>query len=233
MRAVVSCLCSAVLSWLAGCSVTEAFTCSADEQCVADGAAGRCEAAGVCSFPDEACPSGHRYGGLAGELSGECVEVGAGSGPATELGTSSGPPGDSVGLDGSSSGPSTSSTSTTSATSTSSTTAPAASTTEPEPETTSTTGNGTDPYGPCMDASQCADPGSTCIVGNSLSVCAPPCEVQADCPPLRGSMANVVCTRTGLDAPSCVLLCMGPAECPDGMQCELVMMSNLGFCGWA
>ena len=50
------------------------FACTDDVQCQAQGGAGRCEATGFCSFPDESCgPGGSRYGELAGGLSNQCV----------------------------------------------------------------------------------------------------------------------------------------------------------------
>ncbi|HEY0134772.1 MAG TPA: hypothetical protein VGB85_11845, partial [Nannocystis sp.] len=47
---------------------------------------GTCEPAGLCSFPDAMCPSGKKYGELAGDQSGQCVGDGGGS---TSSGTSS------------------------------------------------------------------------------------------------------------------------------------------------
>jgi hypothetical protein len=47
------------------------FACSEDAQC---GASGVCEPSGYCSFVDDACPSGRRYGSLAPkELADRCV----------------------------------------------------------------------------------------------------------------------------------------------------------------
>jgi hypothetical protein len=64
------------LAGAAGCrQVPDAFRCEAPTDCVdVDGLAGTCEPDGACSFPDEACPSGRRYGehGEA-ELAGGCV----------------------------------------------------------------------------------------------------------------------------------------------------------------
>ncbi len=59
------------------CGSSGAFPCSANEQC---GAGGRCEAQGFCSFPDDACPSGQRFGEHAGDgLQGECTDPPAAS----------------------------------------------------------------------------------------------------------------------------------------------------------
>lgn len=66
-------LCAA-LSLSAGCDQANVFSCSDDSSCGAAGAAGRCEPSGFCSFDDQACPSGRRFGTLAGEgLADECV----------------------------------------------------------------------------------------------------------------------------------------------------------------
>lgn len=60
-----------------GCSSTlETFTCSRDVDCASDEAEGFCEDSKVCSFFDFSCPSGRRYGKLAGETSNACVESG-------------------------------------------------------------------------------------------------------------------------------------------------------------
>jgi hypothetical protein len=63
------------LSSLLACAPTRAFPCSADEQCVDGAARGICEAEGYCSFPDDTCPSGRRFGAFASEaLAGACVD---------------------------------------------------------------------------------------------------------------------------------------------------------------
>lgn len=63
----------ALCGLLMGCGPS-AFGCSDDDQCQSDGAAGTCELTGFCSFPDPACPSGRRYGDLAGGgYAGQCA----------------------------------------------------------------------------------------------------------------------------------------------------------------
>src|SRR5262249_3365453 len=57
----------------AACNVPDVFTCSAASQCVHDGTAGRCESSGFCSFADDSCAGGYRYGGFSGEGSSQCV----------------------------------------------------------------------------------------------------------------------------------------------------------------
>lgn len=66
-RVAVACAIAA----LCGCSPYGGgeFACTTDSQCGADG---KCSA-GFCSFPDQDCASGFRYGELSGSLSNQCV----------------------------------------------------------------------------------------------------------------------------------------------------------------
>jgi len=70
-----------VFALVAGCSAAGAFACEDDDDCAgADG--GACEPTGFCSFPDEECGSGRRYGQWAGDgLAMACVpdDVASGS----------------------------------------------------------------------------------------------------------------------------------------------------------
>jgi hypothetical protein len=77
----------ALLVALCACSPYGAgsFTCETDSQCGADGTCSD----GFCSFPDNACPSGLRYGDRSGPLSNQCVGGGGDSGTDT-------PPGDNA-----------------------------------------------------------------------------------------------------------------------------------------
>ena len=73
-RDVAGCLALALASGGAGCLSTSAFECEVADDCRDAGVAGRCEASGFCSFPDDSCPSDHRYGDHAGGgLGGMCV----------------------------------------------------------------------------------------------------------------------------------------------------------------
>jgi hypothetical protein len=57
-----------------GCGVTT-FACSNDAQCTSGVVSGLCQPSGYCSFPDQVCASGQRFGEAApAELAGECVE---------------------------------------------------------------------------------------------------------------------------------------------------------------
>lgn len=59
-----------------GCKRQEAFVCKHNRQCTFEGIAGTCQPGGFCSFPDEQCPGGLRYGGHAPEdVRGKCVEA--------------------------------------------------------------------------------------------------------------------------------------------------------------
>lgn len=53
------------------CTGDTTFECSANAQCEG----GTCEPLGLCSFPDDGCDSGRRYGELSGTLAGTCVPV--------------------------------------------------------------------------------------------------------------------------------------------------------------
>lgn len=64
------------LAWLgifvAGCGGAGVFACTDASEC---GASGTCEANGFCSFPDDTCASGQRYGAHApGGIADVCVE---------------------------------------------------------------------------------------------------------------------------------------------------------------
>ena len=65
----------AVLALLVGCRSADTFECGEDRQCESAGITGTCETNGYCSFLDDTCPSGRRYGDLAGSgLAGVCVQ---------------------------------------------------------------------------------------------------------------------------------------------------------------
>lgn len=58
---------------LSGCT-QPTFQCAEDSACVVEGVAGSCEPNGYCSFPDEECSSGRRFGQEApAEFAGICV----------------------------------------------------------------------------------------------------------------------------------------------------------------
>lgn len=77
-----------VASWLVtGCGAG-AFACENDGECNNSGVAGTCEPGGGCSFPDDRCASGKRYGAHAPDgLGGSCVPEGGSESTDTSVGT--------------------------------------------------------------------------------------------------------------------------------------------------
>lgn len=59
-----------------GCSSTlETYYCSTGADCQSDEREGVCEESKVCSFSDDECVSGRRYGKLSAEMSQQCVPL--------------------------------------------------------------------------------------------------------------------------------------------------------------
>jgi len=57
-----------------GCAKTNAYKCTASDQCVLNGQAGTCAPEGYCAFPDPGCPSGSRFeSGAGGGFGGQCT----------------------------------------------------------------------------------------------------------------------------------------------------------------
>ncbi len=65
-----------------GCGPAAAFQCENDQDCLRGSAQpGVCQGVGYCSFPDEACESGQRFGEFSDALGNQCVPTdGSGSG---------------------------------------------------------------------------------------------------------------------------------------------------------
>lgn len=88
------------MSWLrlggfalvGGCGLSAAFPCDVDADCIDGARQGLCQPDGWCSFPDDGCGSGQRYGTHAGDgLAGLCVdEPGTTGGVASDAGSTSG-----------------------------------------------------------------------------------------------------------------------------------------------
>lgn len=85
------------MAWLAGCLLLmsacqrDTFFCDTPDDCTSSDGGGVCEETGYCSFPDEACESGRRYGDLSPSgLAGTCVPQTQGTDGSE--GSSSGPP---------------------------------------------------------------------------------------------------------------------------------------------
>lgn len=65
------------------------YECSENASCIVGDAMGVCEPEGVCSYSDEACASGRRYGPYAGGLAEACVPEGATGSEASSTSSSS------------------------------------------------------------------------------------------------------------------------------------------------
>jgi hypothetical protein len=63
------------------CVGDRVFECASANDCLSAEGVGFCEPTLRCSFTDDECASGHRYGGFAGALSGQCTD-----GPARDAG---------------------------------------------------------------------------------------------------------------------------------------------------
>jgi hypothetical protein len=206
------------------CLARSVFTCATDDECRTDHEEGICQDDGFCSFPDDECESGQRYGAHAGEGKGStCVPL-EDAATTTETATSS---------------PETSSTST------------ADSTTEATGETaTGETGLGSTDTGDTTDPGDTGATGTTSTDGTSTGAAPepvyPPCDLSSDpeCPQdfdgcssyssEDGSGTHCTYSCTNADqcpmpesgtatmtcgASLCRISCGGAATCPDGMQC--------------
>lgn len=70
MRIALASISAVVLAVASGgCLRQTAFRCDTDADC----GNGTCEAVGYCSFVDDSCPDGRRYGSLSGPHAGSCV----------------------------------------------------------------------------------------------------------------------------------------------------------------
>lgn len=75
-------LCSAAFVGALACQSGGFFVCNDDADCGSD--RGTCQPTGACSFPDDACDSGQRYGESSlPSIAGECVPLGDDSGGST------------------------------------------------------------------------------------------------------------------------------------------------------
>lgn len=82
-----------------GCTGAAVFQCAESSQCSIDGRAGTCEPSGYCSFPDETCPSGQRYGDhAAAGLAETCVPTEEATGASTTTAGGTGTSGGSTGV---------------------------------------------------------------------------------------------------------------------------------------
>lgn len=66
---------AAAIALALACARSTTFVCADSTDCTDGSFNGVCQANGYCSFGDDTCPSGQRYGDLApGDLAGTCVE---------------------------------------------------------------------------------------------------------------------------------------------------------------
>ncbi len=64
------------LGIILGCTGSSVFLCGSDGDCRQGDVSGVCQATGYCSFPDDTCESGQRYGvHVGGSLAEACVEL--------------------------------------------------------------------------------------------------------------------------------------------------------------
>lgn len=74
MRGVAAALGLVGGAWAASACGSSVFACASDDQCQAGAVAGQCQPSGYCSFPDDSCASGQRYGGSApDDVANACV----------------------------------------------------------------------------------------------------------------------------------------------------------------
>ncbi|MCX4245065.1 hypothetical protein [Paraliomyxa miuraensis] len=217
----IAVLVGAALGWSCG---TPGFRCSDDAQCVNGSEQGVCQASQTCTFPDETCPSGQRYGDDVGNgLAGTCFEGDGTSGEATSGSTGSS---GSSGADGASTEPRPEDT----------TAASSAGSSGGEPGSSSSGSVDGDPYDDCSDVDDCPYEYGDCIDLGFSSVCTPGCETNEQCPrPLDSSIEPACVLGSGHPSPGvCVLPCNDDDQCPWGMECDSDGGDDFGtpICAW-
>lgn len=218
-----------------GCGNASLFLCDESGDCMEGDIAGTCQPGGLCSFPDDECAAGQRYGDHAGNVSGECVpDVDPTSGStsgATSVGSA------------------TSTTGTVPATTTpvgedsTSTSGPIATSTGPGPSTTSTSSeestggdistSGTSagmessggmmngqPYGLCEGVDDCAEDWD-CVdfSGEGDTACVYQCSAMDPCPAHPDGLPVFCYEEMGIAV--CLISC-DPSQmqaCPPGYGC--------------
>jgi len=80
MRRVGATLVVVGMGWAASACGSSVFACSSDEQCQGGAGPGMCQPEGYCSFPDDGCDSGQRFGDAApAGVANVCVALGEGT----------------------------------------------------------------------------------------------------------------------------------------------------------
>jgi hypothetical protein len=224
-----------VLCWIgAAACAGGSFVCTDDSECRTREGDGVCHVDGYCSFPDPDCASGLRFGEHSGSVSGQCTPVDElGSTTSTSGSASNGQSSSTTGFpDGSSStdavtsGVDSADDSTTTGDSSEGSTGDATLTEGATTTVADTTGGPEiDPYGMCSEG--CMVPGATCL-SNPMDqmMCAPSCQVVADCPEPLEPGYSLMCEDIGDGTRWCFVLCDGET-CPAGMVCAVD-----GVCTW-
>lgn len=228
------------LTLVVGCSPRGVFQCVSDDQC---GAEGRCEGNGYCSFPDDDCPEGRRYGSSSAVgVADQCVEPSesttsadatsgsqtssAASGGETSLGTTADGSAGGTDSSASASGSTSSGPAPISGTDASSSSDATGSDTEPSTGTTGGPSLCPDAGTSCRECGSCsAEPGGPCSVERAA------CEPLANCVSTAGCLFD--CARSDL--------CLGDCceDIPDGIaavafdlfECQMNVCGGRQVCG--
>lgn len=205
-----------------------AFVCVSEEDCRDGAAQGVCQAGGQCSFPDDACGSGQRYGDHGATSPGECVPIATSTSDDTSA--------SEVSLEATGASTTTSTTdATTSTTSGVGTTSDAttlltdaATTDQPQPDVG---GPSNRPYEPCSAVCE-----GTCITHASggYDLCGPTCGPNGMCPHVQiGSDAFMTSCGTdyGSSIEVCGIVCEGDLDCPNATFC-VPTFGDVGLCLW-
>ncbi|MEM6990061.1 MAG: hypothetical protein AAF721_06175 [Myxococcota bacterium] len=214
--------------WIAclalGCGANGVFLCESDVEC----GRGQCEANGYCSFEDQRCEGGRRYGAHSGDLAEVCVGPLAngsssegssegeppqapssssettGFGTTAQVGDETSGGSTAAGSSGAASDSGTGSTSTSGASS----------------ESTDTGPTWPHPYGAC-EADRDCPPGALCTQTgfSQTSQCFPTCMSLADCPD-PPTPADQQCVMG-----ACVLYCEDGSDCPMDLVCSQGFLS--------
>ena len=208
------------------CGGAPLFLCSDSGDCMEGGVAGTCQPGGLCSFPDDDCATGQRYGDHAGNVSGECVpNVDPTGGTSSETTTTSAAT-STTGMTSTTTSPVGDDTTTTGLVS--STGVSSAETTDGD-ETTGTPSTGTDssggtatvePYALCGDGESCPS-GWSCadLAGTGTNACIYQCSPEDPCPDHPDGLPVFCYEEMGFSV--CLISCdpTRGLECPEGYAC--------------
>ncbi len=200
----------------AGCVKLDSYQCAQSSECQNGGEPGTCEPEGVCSFPDDECSSGKKYGALAGAQSGQCVGMVSDTGDQPTVSPTGPDPG------------TTTSTSTTFDPGTSTTFEPTTLVTSEVTVTTTTDSTQTSDPGTTGPGPTCGEIGELCVDGVCCGGCAV-CDGDNRCNPAPADQAMEkcgICSFCGGDG-ECALAAVDspcPADCGDIVWKEVVAL---------